>query len=555
MHMLEKFLQQTEFKDFEDFKANYKLIVPDNFNFGYDIVDAWAEKEPDKKALLWTNDQGECHEFTFGEMKKYTDQTASYFQSLGIKKGDIVMAILKRRYEFWFTIVALHKIGAIIIPATHLLTKKDLIYRNNAAEIKAIVAVGEEPIITHINDSMAESPSVKMLISVGHIIPEGWLDFHKGIENAAPFTPIYHVNENNDPLIISFTSGTTGNAKMVLLDCVYPLAHIITARYWHNLREDSLHLTIADTGWLKAVWGKLYGQWIVGACVFVYDHEKFTPAAMLEMIEKYHITSLCAPPTIFRFLIREDLTHYDLSSLEYCTIAGEALNPAVYEQFLQLTGIKLREGYGQSETTLSLFTSPWVEPKPGSMGLINPHYDVDLLTPDGRKAEVGEQGQIVIRTDKQYPVGLFKGYYRNEKLTNEAFNNNVYYTGDVAWRDEDGYFWFVGRADDVIKSSGYRIGPFEVESALMTHPAVVECAITGVPDEIRGQIVKATVVLSKEYKDRAGEMLIKEIQNHVKAVTAPYKYPRIIEFVDELPKTISGKIRRTEIREKDNKNL
>jgi len=555
MHMLEKFLQQTEFKDFEDFKANYKLIVPDNFNFGYDIVDAWAEKEPNKKALLWTNDQGECHEFTFGEMKKYTDQTASYFQSLGIKKGDIVMAILKRRYEFWFTIVALHKIGAIIIPATHLLTKKDLIYRNNAADIKAIVAVGEEPIITHINDAMPESPSVKMLISVGHIVPEGWLDFHKGIENAAPFTPIYHVNENSDPLIISFTSGTTGNAKMVLLDCVYPLAHIITAKYWHNLREDSLHLTIADTGWLKAVWGKLYGQWIVGACVFVYDHEKFTPAAMLEMIEKYHITSLCAPPTIFRFLIREDLTHYDLSSLEYCTIAGEALNPAVYEQFLQLTGIKLREGYGQSETTLSLFTSPWVEPKPGSMGLINPHYDVDLLTPDGRKAEVGEQGQIVIRTDKQYPVGLFKGYYRNEKLTNEAFNNNVYYTGDVAWRDEDGYFWFVGRADDVIKSSGYRIGPFEVESALMTHPAVVECAITGVPDEIRGQIVKATVVLSKEYKDRAGDLLIKEIQNHVKAVTAPYKYPRIIEFVDELPKTISGKIRRTEIREKDNKNL
>jgi len=550
--MLEKFLQQTEFKDFEDFKANYKLIVPENFNFGYDIVDAWAAKEPDKKALLWTNDQGECREFTFSDMKKYTDQTASYFQSLGIKKGDIVMAILKRRYEFWFTIVALHKIGAVIIPATHLLTKKDLIYRNNAADIKAIIAVGEEPIITHINDAMPESPSVKMLISVGHIIPDGWLDFHKGIENAAPFTPIANVTKNDDPLIISFTSGTTGNAKMVLLDCVYPLAHIITAKYWHNLHEESLHLTIADTGWLKAVWGKLYGQWIVGACVFVYDHEKFTPAAMLEMIQKYRITSLCAPPTIFRFLIREDLTHYDLSSLEYCTIAGEALNPAVYEQFLQLTGIKLREGYGQSETTLSLFTSPWVEPKPGSMGLINPHYDVDLLTPEGRVAEVGEQGQIVIRTDKQYPVGLFKGYYRNEELTNEAWHDNVYYTGDVAWRDEDGYFWFVGRADDVIKSSGYRIGPFEVESALMTHPAVVECAITGVPDEIRGQIVKATIILSKEYKDRAGEKLIKEIQDHVKTVTAPYKYPRIIEFVNELPKTISGKIRRTEIREKDN---
>jgi len=552
--MLEKYLQQTEFKDFEDFKANYKLIVPDNFNFGYDVVDAWAEKEPNKKALLWTNDQGECREFTFAEMKKYTDQTASYFQSLGIKKGDIVMAILKRRYEFWFTIVALHKIGAVIIPATHLLTKKDLVYRNNAADIKAIIAVGEESIIKHINDSMPESPTVEMLISVGKFIPEGWRDFHKGIDKAAPFVPIDRVNQNEDPLIISFTSGTTGNPKMVLLDCVYPLAHIVTAKYWHNLHENSLHLTIADTGWLKAVWGKLYGQWIVGACVFVYDHEKFTPDAMLEMIQKYKITSLCAPPTIFRFLIREDLTKYDLSSLEYCTIAGEALNPAVYEQFLQLTGIKLREGYGQSETTLSLLTTPWIEPKPGSMGLPNPQYDVDLLTPEGRSAEVGEQGQIVIRTDKGYPEGLFKGYYRNAALTYESWHDNIYYTGDVAWRDEDGYFWFVGRTDDVIKSSGYRIGPFEVESALMTHPAVVECAVTGLPDEIRGQIVKATVILSKEYKEKAGEALIKEIQEHVKNVTAPYKYPRIIEFVDDLPKTISGKIRRTEIRERDRKN-
>ena len=549
--MLEKFLQQTEFTDFEDFKANYKLIIPDNFNFAYDVVDAWAAKEPNKRALLWTNDQGECREFTFGEIKKYSDQTASYFQSLGIKKGDIVMAILKRRYEFWFTILALHKIGAIIIPATHLLTKKDLVYRNNAADIKAIIAVGEETIINHINDSMPESPSVEILISVGPAMHENWLDFHKGIEAAEPFTPIEKVNKNDDPLIISFTSGTTGNPKMVLLDCVYPLAHIITAKYWHNLHEDSVHLTIADTGWLKAVWGKLYGQWIVGACVFVYDHEKFTPAAILEKIHEHRITSLCAPPTIFRFLIREDLTKYDLSSLEYCTIAGEALNPAVYEQFLKLTGIKLKEGYGQSETTLSLFTAPWVEPKPGSMGLINPHYDVDLLTPEGRQAEVGEQGQIVIRTDKSYPVGLFKGYYRNADLTNEAWHDNIYYTGDVAWRDEDGYFWFVGRNDDVIKSSGYRIGPFEVESALMTHPAVVECAITGVPDEIRGQVVKATIILSKEYKEKAGEALVKEIQEHVKNVTAPYKYPRIIEFVESLPKTISGKIRRTEIRAND----
>lgn len=549
--MLKNYLKQTEFSDFEDFANNYKLLVPEHFNFAYDIVDARAEKEPNKLALLWTNDKGECRQFSFAEMKYYSDQTASYLQSLGIKKGDIVMAILKRRYEFWFTILALHKIGAVIIPATHLLTSKDIIYRNNAADIKAIIAVGEASILCHIDEAMPESPSVQLRISVGPEVPEGWHDFHRGIENAAPFTRIDKVNKNDDPLIVSFTSGTTGNPKMVMLDHLYPLAHIVTAKYWHNLHPDSLHLTIADTGWLKAVWGKLYGQWIVGAVVFVYDHEKFIPADILGMIEKYKITSLCAPPTIFRFLIREDLSKYDLSSLEYCTIAGEALNPSVYEQFLELTGIKLREGYGQSETTVTILTSPWTNPKPGSMGLPNPHYDVDLLTPDGRSAEVGEQGEIIVRTDKAVPVGLFRGYYRNEALTNEVWYDGIYHTGDLAWRDEDGFFWFSGRTDDVIKSSGYRIGPFEVESALMTHPAVVECAVTGVPDEIRGQLVKATVILANDYKDKAGEALVKEIQEHVKTVTAPYKYPRIIEFVDALPKTISGKIRRAEIREKD----
>jgi len=549
--MIENYLKQTEFSDFEDFSNNYKLLVPEHFNFAYDIVDARAEKEPNKLALLWTNDKGECRQFSFAEMKYYSDQTASYLQSLGIKKGDIVMAILKRRYEFWFTILALHKIGAVIIPATHLLTSKDIIYRNNAADIKAIIAVGEEPILCHINDAMPESPSVELLISVGPDVPERWHDFHRGIANAAPFTKIDKVNENDDPLIVSFTSGTTGNPKMVMLDHVYPLAHIVTAKYWHNLHPNSLHLTIADTGWLKAVWGKLYGQWIVGAVVFVYDHEKFIPADILSMIEKYKITSLCAPPTIFRFLIREDLSKYDLSSLEYCTIAGEALNPTVYEQFLKLTGVKLREGYGQSETTVTVLTSPWTNPKPGSMGLPIRITTVDLLTPDGRSAEVGEHGEIIIRTDRAIPAGLFKGYYRNEALTNEVWYDGIYHTGDIAWRDEDGFFWFSGRTDDVIKSSGYRIGPFEVESALMTHPAVVECAVTGVPDEIRGQLVKATVILARDYKDKACEALVKEIQEHVKTVTAPYKYPRIIEFVDALPKTISGKIRRAEIREKD----
>jgi acetyl-CoA synthetase len=551
--MIEKYLKQTALNDFEDFKANYELIIPEDFNFAWDVVDGWAAENPHKRALLWTNDQGESRTYTFGELKEITDRTAGYFSSLGIGKGDMVMAILKRRAEFWFTIIALHKIGAVIIPATHLLTKKDIIYRNNAATIKAIICDGDELIINHVNDAMPQSPSVEKLISIGPLVPEGWEDFHNGIKNATPFKRPAEPTKNDDPIIVSFTSGTTGDPKMVVLDSVYPLAHIVTAKYWQNLHEDSLHLTIADTGWLKAVWGKLYGQWLVGASVFVYDHDKFTPADILAVLSKHRVTSLCAPPTIFRFLIREDLTNYDLSALEWCTIAGEALNPEVYNRFYQLTGIRLREGYGQSETTLSVFTSPWVDPKPGSMGLPNPHYDVDLLTPDGRSAEAGEQGQIVIYYDKKYPTGLFKGYYRNKQLTDEAMSDGIYYTGDLAWKDEDGYFWFVGRADDVIKSSGYRIGPFEVESALMTHLAVVECAITGIPDEIRGQVVKATVVLANDYKDKAGDAFAKELQNHVKKVTAPYKYPRVIEFVDELPKTISGKIRRVEIRERDHK--
>lgn len=562
--MIEKYLRQTSFTDFEDFKSNYELLIPENFNFAFDVVDEWAMQQPEKQALLWTNDKGECRSFSFAEIKHYSDKTAAFLQSQGIGKGDVVMCILKRRFEFWFTIIALHKLGAVIVPATHLLTKKDLIYRNNAADIKAIVAVGEEGVINYINESVPESPSLKLRISVGPIIPqEGWLDFHEGINSAGTFTPqkreadgkTLHINDNNDPLIISFTSGTTGNPKMVLIDHLYPLGHIITAKYWHNLHENSLHLTISDTGWLKSMWGKLYGQWIAGASVFVYDHEKFTPVDMLAMIQKHRITSLCAPPTVFRFLIREDISTYDLSSLEYCTIAGEALNPKVYNQFLSMTGIELKEGYGQSETTLAIFTSPWNKPKPGSMGLPSPHYDIDLITPEGNSAMPDEQGEIVIKTNKNIPAGLFRGYYRNQELTENAWYNNVYHTGDVATRDEDGYFWFVGRTDDVIKSSGYRIGPFEVESALMTHPAVVECAITGVPDEIRGQIVKATVILAKEYKDKAGDKLIKEIQDHVKQVTAPYKYPRIIEFVTELPKTISGKIRRTEIRANDSEKM
>src|SRR5574344_2262629 len=549
--MIEKFLSKTSFTSQEDFIENLKINVPDSLNFGYDVVDAWAAEQPEKPALMWTNDKGEHRQFTFGEMKHYTDQTASYFQSLGIGHGDMVMLILKRRYEFWFSIVALHKLGAVVIPATHLLTKKDIAYRCNAASIKMIVAAGEESVTKHIVDAMPDSPTVQKLVSVGPEIPEGFLDFHEGIEKATLFTRPKEANKNDDISLMYFTSGTTGQPKMVAHDFTYPLGHIVTASFWHNLNEQSIHLTIADTGWGKAVWGKLYGQWFAGANIFVYDHEKFTPADILQKIHDYHITSLCAPPTIFRFLIREDLTKYDLSSLKYCTIAGEALNPSVFDTFKKLTGIQLMEGFGQTETTLTVATFPWMKPKPGSMGVPNPQYDIDLLKPDGRPAEEGEKGQIVVRTDKGKPLGLFKEYYRDPELTKEAWHDGVYYTGDIAWRDEDGYYWFEGRADDVIKSSGYRIGPFEVESALMTHPAVVECAITGVPDDIRGMVVKATVVLGKEWKDKAGDELVKELQQHVKKETAPYKYPRIVEFVDELPKTISGKIRRVEIRNRD----
>ena len=549
--MLERFVKQTKYASQEDFRKNFKVEVPKNFNFGYDIVDAWAAEQPEKNAILWTNDQGLEHQYTFAELKEKTDATASYFQSLGIGHGDMVMLILKRRIEFWFSIIALHKLGAVAIPATHLLTKKDIVYRCNAADIKAIVCAGEEVITDHILEAMPNCPSLEHVISIGPGMPEGFKDFQEGIANAAPFVKPVHPNTNDDIMMMYFTSGTTGEPKMVAHDFTYPLGHLTTGAFWHNLHENSLHLTIADTGWGKAAWGKLYGQMIAGANIFVYDHEKFTPADILQKIQDCKITSLCAPPTIFRFLIKEDISKYDLSSLEYCTTAGEALNYSVYETFLKITGIRLMEGFGQTETTMTLGTFPWMEPKPGSMGVPNPQYEIDLLTPDGRSAEDGEQGQIVIRTHNGKPLGLFKGYYRDEERTADAWHDDVYYTGDVAWRDEDGYYWFVGRADDVIKSSGYRIGPFEVESALMTHPAVVECAITGVPDEVRGQVVKATIILSKDYKGQEGPELIKELQNHVKKVTAPYKYPRVIEFVEELPKTISGKIRRVEIRSKE----
>ena len=550
--MLEKYLRKVEFDSLEDFQKNFEIIVPDNFNFGYDVVDEWARTNPDKLALLWTNDEGAEVRYTFADIKRKSDQVASFYQSLGIGKGDCVMMMLKRRAEFWFSIVALHKLGAVAIPATHLLTPKDLIYRANSAQIKMIVSADEPIMIQHVNDCLKDAPSVKIRVATGSYNKDGWYSMDEGMKNAGEFVRPEHVNDNHDISLLYFTSGSSGNPKMVAHNFLYPLGHIVTAKYWHNVNENSLHLTVADTGWGKAVWGKLYGQWLSGAAVFVYDHEKFTPANILAAMAKYKVTSFCAPPTIYRYLIREDLSQYDLSALKYCTTAGEPLNPSVFDFWKEHTGLDIHEGFGQTETAMTIGTFPWMTPKPGSLGVPNPAYDMDLLTNDGRSAEDGESGEIILHTDKRIPLGLFEEYYHNQELTKTVHDNGIYHTGDVAWRDGDGYYWFVGRTDDVIKSSGYRIGPFEVESALMTHPAVVECAVTGVPDEVRGQVVKATIILAKEYKDLPDkEELIKDIQNHVKKVSAPYKYPRVVEFVDELPKTISGKIKRVEIRNKD----
>lgn len=551
--VLNTYLSKTEYTSYQDFIDNYQLNIPDNFNFAFDVVDEIARKTPDKIAMVWCNDLGEELVFTFSQMKKYSDKAANFFKASGIGKGDPVMLILKRRYEFWFCILALNKIGAITIPATHLLSPKDIVYRNNAANVKMIVCVPEDQVIQHVEEAEDKSPILKVKALIGRN-REGWLNFNSEIEHSSdllsrPEGPDAPVNE--DTMLLYFTSGTTGMPKMVCHNYVYPLGHILTAKYWQNVQKNGLHFTIADTGWAKSAWGKLYGQWLAGSAVMTYDFDKFVPEKIMEVIEKYKVTTFCAPPTIYRFLIKEDLTKFDLSALKYCVVAGEPLNPEVFKQFKEATGIKLMEGYGQTECTVAMATYSWMEPKPGSMGKPSPGYRIDLHDDEGNSCEIGEEGQIVIYTDRNTPVGMFNGYYCDEKLTQKVWHDGIYYTGDMAWRDEDGYFWFVGRADDVIKSSGYRIGPFEVESALMEHPAVLECAITAVPDADRGQVVKASIILSKNYV--ASNDLAKELQDHVKKVTAPYKYPRIIEFVSELPKTISGKIRRVQIREDDEK--
>ncbi len=551
-HVLKRYCPRIDFDSYEDFAENFRIDVPADFNFGFDVVDEWARVEPEKRALVWCNDAGEERTFTFGDLMRLSNQAANAFRGMGIGKGDVVMCILRRRWEYWVCAVALCKLGAVIIPATLQLTKKDVAYRVNSADVKAIVAVNDEYVCTQVEAALPECPSLleKFIVDGSR---EGWVDFDdliagKSEEFARP-TGEEGVT-SSDIMLMYFTSGTTGNPKAVEHNFAHPLGHIITAKYWQQVQEDKLHMSVTDSGWAKFGWGKIYGQWIAGATIFAYDMDKFVPTKLLQKIQDYRLTTFCAPPTMYRFMLQEDVAAYDLSSVENFATAGEPLNAEVTLAWERLTGKKIREGFGQTEGPVLLATFPWVEPRPGSMGKPSPLLNVRLLDDDGAEVADGEEGAICVTGLKEaYPPGLFVGYYGDAEKTAEAVGGEYYNLHDMAWRDSDGYCFFVGRNDDVIKCSGYRIGPFEVESALVEHPAVVECAVTAAPDPIRGKVVKATIVLARGFEP--SDELTRELQNHVKKTTAPYKYPRIVEYVDELPKTIGGKIKRKLIRTND----
>lgn len=551
--LLDKFLPRIEFDSYEDFKNNYRVNAPDNFNFGFDVVDAWADAQPDKKALVWCDDHGNEKTLTFSDIKKLSNQTVNFLKDKGVKKGDVVMLILRRRWEYWICATALHKIGAVLIPGSLQLTKKDIVYRGNSAKIHTIICVDDSFVISQVEAAAGDVPSLKNRIIVEER-RDGWLCLNDEIEKYSPEFPRpsgEDATKASDIMLVYFTSGTTGMPKMVQHNFTYPLGHIVTAKYWQQVEENRLHMSVSDSGWAKFGWGKIYGQWICGAVIFAYDMDKFIPKNLLEKITQYQVTTFCAPPTMFRFMLQEDVTQYDLSCIHHCCIAGEPLNPEVFKKWYELTGLKLCEGFGQSESTVMLANFQWFDTIPGSTGKPSPLYDIRLVNSDGNVCEAGEEGTITVFDVKNNPpVGLFCGYYNNDEMTREKLYGDYYDTGDVAWRDNKGYYWFVGRNDDVIKCSGYRIGPFEVESAMLEHPSVVECAITGAPDPIRGQVVKATVVLARGYEGTPE--LTKELQSYIKKVTAPYKYPRIIEYVEELPKTLGGKIKRAEIRHQDN---
>ena len=517
----------------------------DKFNFAFDVLDAIAEKDPDKLAMLHISKDKTERRFTFKDIKKESNRVANYLKSLGIKKGDRVLLVLKRHYQYWFTMMALNKLGAIAIPATNQLQPHDFEYRFNAAGVSAVISTVDDSVPERIEAVLSACPTVKTLITVNGK-REGWRSFD---EEYTLFSTHFNRTEDTacgeDLMLMFFTSGTTGYPKIAAHSFTYPLGHFHTAKYWHNVDPDGIHFTISDTGWAKSMWGKLYGQWLCEGAVFVYDFDRFDASEILPMFAKHKITTFCAPPTMLRMLVKEDISKYDLSSVKHMTTAGEALNPEVYRQFEKATGLQIMEGFGQTESTMIIGNMTGAPHKIGSMGKPAPIYDVDIVDADGNSVEVGETGEIVIKIGDKAPCGLFKCYYGDEEKTKEVWHDGYYHTGDTAWRDEDGFYWYVGRVDDVIKSSGYRIGPFEIESVIMELPYVLECGVSAEPDEVRGQVVKASIVLVKGTEP--SEELKKEIQNYVKNNTAPYKYPRIVVFRDELPKTISGKIQRNKL--------
>ena len=529
-------------------QKSFSLHIPDNFNFAYDVIDRYAAEAPEAEALVWCDDKGEERIFTFGELAKEINKAANFFTAMGIARGDTVLLFLRRRYEFWFILPALHKIGAIAVPATVQLAAHDIEYRIQSAGIKMIVAVQEKQLQQEIQKA-AEAVYKKPLLVWVHDEMDGWISFDKLSKNMSDEFSLPAGTKRpcgEDTALLYFTSGTSGNPKMVAHNFLYPLGHIVTAKLWQRVKQGGRHLSVAETGWAKAMWGKIYGQWLCGCAVFVYDMDVFIPRKLLEKLAQYRVTSFCAPPTVYRYLIREPIENYDLSALEECTTAGEALSQDIFDTFKQKTGMSLREGYGQTELTLVTGTFPGMDIKPGSMGKPAPGYDIDIVRPDGSSCEADETGEIILRLDKGHPFGMFGGYYKNPEKTAEVFRGGVYHTGDAASRDKDGYFWFSSRTDDLIKSSGFRISPFEVESVLLQHPAVFECAVTGVPDPKRGQAVKAFIVLNRGYTP--SKQLEKELMFFAKKNAALYKAPRSLEFVQALPKTHNGKISRAAIR-------
>ena len=546
--LYQKYMTETWGEDGTLEKVDFN--IPENFNFAFDVLDHLAEKNPDKLAMRWVSNSKECKDLTFKDISENSSRTANMFYTMGIRRGDRVMLVVRRHYQFWYLLNALHKLGAIVIPAPVQLLGHDIEYRINKAHVKCVVCTAGDGVCEAVESVADTTPSLKWKFIVNGE-RDGWMNYDAMYGNFSPEFARPANQKASDPMLIFFSSGTTGYPKMVEHDYTYPLGHIMTARHWHKVDPDGIHFTVADTGWGKALWGKIYGQWLCEAAVFTYDFDRFHAADMLPMFKQYGITTFCAPPTIFRFIVKEDLSQYDFSTLQHITTAGEAMPPEVSESFARVSGLLPYEGFGQTETTMTIGTFANIVPKTGSMGKANPQYDVVLLDPDGKPVATGDTGEICIRAEQTaHPAGLFNQYVDNEEDTLKTWHDGYYHTGDQAWMDEDGYFWYVGRADDIIKTSGYRVGPFEVESVIMELPYVLECAVTGVPDPTRGKVIKASIVL---VKDKVGsDELKKEIQEYVKTHTAPYKYPRIVEFMTELPKTVNGKIRRVALRDKDN---